>query len=196
MRQTGQHSKQSIVFISSDFKTEFYHVYDNRAEAIDFLTAVDYLKAPKDELPVLASEDDSTHYAHVNKALSEYKNTFIETTDIVEHATRRDLDRTSLQALRFLREVTQVCNDDLSLKNTCTTLKNYIEDGVYAQLPRRIRDISNEYKHDRPAIKQAQYQLQSRLEDLANEYKTQDSTAVQQQRALENPNIVISETFI
>jgi superfamily II DNA or RNA helicase len=195
IRQIGKHIEDSIVFISSKFKTEFYHIHDEKANPIDFLAAVNYLKAKKDEQPVPFTGNETFHYKHVNQALNEYKNTFTEVNDNIEHPKRPDLDRTSLQALKFLREVMQV-NNDMELNTTCNTLKKYIEDGVYAKLPRRIRDLSNEYKHDRQTIKLELYQLQTKLSDFAVEYQTQTSTEQLQQQALEEPEIVISETFI
>ena len=152
-------------------------------------------KAKKEELPAPFTGNEPLHYDHVNKALNEYKKAFLEITDSVERIERKDLDRTSLQAIKFLREVMQV-SDDMELNQTCNTLKKYIEDGVYAKLPRHIRDLSNEYKHDRQIIKHDQYKLQTSLSDLAKEYQTQTSTEKLQQQALEEPEIVISETFI
>ena len=195
MRQTGNHAGQSIVFVSSDFKTEFYKVSGTGAEAIDFLSAVDFLRADKDEIPAPFTGNEQAHYDHVNKALDEYKRTFTTVTDTTLRARRTDLDRTSLQALKFLREVMQA-SDDMELKSTCNMLKGYVEDGVYVQLPRRIRDISREYEHNKEVIRQNQYRLQSQLSDLAKEYQTQSSTEQRQQQALFNPDIVISETFI
>jgi len=195
MRQIGKWKGESVVFVSSDFKTEFYHVQGNEAKPIDFLTAVEYLRADKEEMPAPFTGNEQYHYKHVNKALEEYKHTFTEVTDTTEHAVRKDLDRTSLQALRFLRTVMQT-TDDMDLKTTCNNLKKYVEDGVYAKLPRRLRDISKVYKNDKTVIKQDQYKLQTILEDLRNEYQTQTSTEQILQQALSNPDIVISESFM
>ena len=51
MRDIGKHSGSSIVFVSSNVKTEFYLVNKSAVEPIDFLKAVKYLKAKPEELP-------------------------------------------------------------------------------------------------------------------------------------------------
>lgn len=195
LRDSSQHKKQSIVFVSSNLKTEFYLVNGNQTEVIDFLTAVEYLKAKKSEKPRPFTGDEQFHYDHVNRALLKYKDDFTELEEVTFSASRKDLDRISLQAMKFLREVCQAC-DDTDLKNSCDIIKQYIEDGVYARLPRRIRDISDTYKHDREAIKNDQYKLQSLLSSLVSDYRTDTSINQRKRESLKDPEIVISETFL
>jgi len=197
MRDTGKHQKQSIVFVASPLKHEFYHVSKTQISPLDFIEAVDYLKAPIDEQPAPFNDNEDLHYEHVNKALTEYRKDFAQRTDTAVSATRTDLDRTSLQALKFIRTLQQV-TDDNSLKESCKILKQYIEDGVYAQLPRSVRDIAQKYRGDDALkdIKNNQYKLSIQFEGLVNEYRTQTTDIEQRQIAFENPDIVISETFI
>ena len=58
-RNIGKHHGKTIVFVSSEVKTEFYLVNTGNPQPIDFLTAVDYLKALPDERPVPIPEDGS-----------------------------------------------------------------------------------------------------------------------------------------
>ena len=52
LRDIGKHSGKTVAFISSEVKTEFYLVNDRKAEVIDFLEAVKYLKAHPEEQAV------------------------------------------------------------------------------------------------------------------------------------------------
>ena len=42
-RNTGKHKEKSIVYVSSDVKTEFYLATDKVVKPIDFLEAIKYL---------------------------------------------------------------------------------------------------------------------------------------------------------
>ncbi len=52
LRDISKHSGKTVAFISSEVKTEFYLVNDRKAEVIDFLEAVKYLKAKPEEQAV------------------------------------------------------------------------------------------------------------------------------------------------
>ena len=77
MRDTGKHSGKSIIFVSSNVKTEFYLATTTGVEVIDFLEAVKYLKAKPEEQPVPFSNEEQ-HYKHVNSALAQYTTEYVE----------------------------------------------------------------------------------------------------------------------
>ena len=137
MRNTGKHTGKSIIFVSSNVKTEFYLATDKRVEAIDLLEAVKYLKAKPEEQPVPFSNEEQ-HYKHVNSALSLYTTEYVEAAD-TSSINRKDLDKTSLEANNFLRAIKQI-STDRELKSQCDVLTGYINEGVYAQLPRRLKE--------------------------------------------------------
>lgn len=58
MRDIGKHSGKSVVFVSSNIKTEFYLATSKNIETIDFLEAVEYLKAKPEEQPVPFFDDE------------------------------------------------------------------------------------------------------------------------------------------
>ena len=83
------------------------------------------------------------------------------------------------------------------VKAQCEILAFYINNGVYTQLPRRLRDLSKPYKGDKVQIKQDEDKLKHVIASLVEEYQTiskekQEETIPK----VSDPQIIISETFI
>lgn len=194
LRDTGKHSGKTVAFISSEVKTEFYLVNDRKAEVIDFLEAVKYLKAkPEEQAVPFTVETDMPHYGHVNTAINKYKSEYIQAKDI-DVARRTDLDRTALEANTFLRHVKQITTDR-KLMEWCDILTAYINEGMYARLPRELKAVSREYKGDRAKMKSDEYKIQDRISKLIEEYQINTSEE-ESIKELSDPRIIISETFI
>ena len=193
MRDTGKHSKKSVIFVSSNVKTEFYLASGANIEVIDFLDAVKYLKANPEEQPVPFTNED-LHYKHVNSALTRYATEYVEAAD-TSSINRTDLDKTSLEANSFLRKIKQITTDN-ELKSQCDVLIGYINEGIYAQLPRYLKTLSREYKNDRVKMKQDEYSLQNKISELLGEYQTMNKEQRHDAQDISNPQIIISETFI
>ncbi len=192
MRETGRHSGKSVIFVSSNVKTEFYLATTAAVEAIDFLEAVKYLKA-KPEEQAAPFANDALHYKHVNSALAQYTAEYVEAAD-TSSINRTDLDKTSLEANKFLRTIKQITTDS-ELKSQCDVLMGYINEGIYAQLPRYLKTLSREYKNDRVKMKQEEYRLQAEINGLLKEYQTMNKEQRHDARDISNPQIIISETF-
>lgn len=192
MRDIGKHSGKSVVFVSSNIKTEFYLATSKNIETIDFLEAVEYLKAEPEEQPVPFS-DDEQHYKHVNKALEKYSTEYVEAAD-ASSINRPDLDKTSLEANKFLRTIKQITTDS-ELVSQCNVLTGYINEGIYAQLPRRLKKLSREYKNDQKRIREEEYKIKEEIKGLFEEYQTMDKNQRHDAQDISNPQIVISESF-
>ncbi|MBP5392302.1 MAG: DEAD/DEAH box helicase family protein [Bacteroidaceae bacterium] len=193
-RNTGKHTDKTIIFVSSDVKTEFYLATDKTVVPIDFLEAVKYLKAKPEEqaAPFLPN---SKNYDHVNRALCKYTSEYVEAAD-ESSINRTDLDNISKTALNFLRKLKQTFTDSM-VKVQCDILTAYINNGVYTQLPRRLRDLSKPYKGDKMQIKQDEDKLKREILSLVDEYQT--ISKEKQEEAVpkvSDPQIIISETFI
>ena len=193
MRDTGKHSGKSVIFVSSNVKTEFYLATPTGVEIIDFLEAVKYLKAKPEEQPV-PFKNEEQHYRHVNRALDQYTTEYIEAADTAS-INRTDLDKTSLEANKFLRTIKQITTDS-ELKAQCDVLMGYINEGIYAQLPRYLKALSREYKNDRVKMKQDEYSLQNKISELLGEYQTMNKEQRHDAQDISNPQIIISETFV
>lgn len=192
MRDIGKHSGKSVVFVSSNIKTEFYLATSKNIETIDFLEAVEYLKAEPEEQPVPFS-DDEQHYKHVNKALEKYSTEYVEAAD-TSSINRPDLDKTSLEANKFLRTIKQITTDS-ELVSQCNVLTGYINEGIYAKLPRRLKKLSREYKNDQKRIREEEYKIKEEIKGLFEEYQTMDKNQRHDAQDISNPQIVISESF-
>lgn len=192
MRNTGKHKGKSIIFVSSDVKTEFYLATDTGVEAIDLLEAVKYLKAKPEEQSVPFTNDEQ-HYQHVTMAVDKYTTEYVEAAD-TSSINRTDLDKTSLEANKFLRTIKQISSDS-ELKSQCDVLIGYINEGIYAQLPRYLKVLSREYKNDRTKMKQDEYIIQTQIAKLFDEYQTLDKEQRHDAQDISNPQIIISESF-
>ena len=193
-RNTSKHTDKTIIFVSSDVKTEFYLATDKTVVPIDFLEAVKYLKAKPEEkaAPFLPN---SKNYDHVNRALRKYTSEYVEAADD-SSINRTDLDNISKTALNFLRKLKQTFTDSM-VKAQCDVLAAYINNGVYTQLPRRLRDLSKPYKGDKVQIKHDEDKLKREILSLVDEYQT--ISKEKQEEAVpkvSDPQIIISETFI
>ncbi len=195
MRNTGKHSGKTIVFMSSNVKTEFYLVSSDGAKVIDFLEAVEYLKAKPEEKPAPFVNEES-HYNHVNSALTKFVTEYVQAADTTSiNLIRKDLDKTSLEANKFLRDIKQLTVDS-QLKLQCDVLTRYINEGMYAQLPRVLKTLSREYAGNRERIRQDEYKLQVRINELVEEYQTMNYDQRHDAQDMSNPQIIISESFV
>lgn len=193
LRDNKQRAGKTIVFVSSNVKTEFYLTDNNTVNVIDFLDAVDYLRAKPEEKPLPFSNDEK-HYKNVNSALEKYVRDFVEDAD-TNTAVRTDLDKVSLEANKFLRTIKQITQDS-QLKKSCDSLMSFITAGVYQKLPRYIRELSRVYKNDRIRMKQNEFLLSNKLDALVAEYNTQDKVKDGDKVTVGDPQIIISESFI
>lgn len=192
MRDTGRHSGKSVIFVSSNVKAEFYLATAKGIEAVDFLEAVKYLKAKPEEIPAPFSHEEQ-HYKHVNDALAKYTAEYVEAAD-TSSINRTDLDKTSLEANKFLRTIKQITADS-ELQSKCDVLTGYINEGIYAQLPRYLKALSREYKNDRVKMKEDEYNLQNKISELLGEYQTMNKEQRHNIQDISNPQIIISESF-
>lgn len=192
MRDTGEHSGKSVIFVSSSIKTEFYLATSTNIKIIDFLEAVEYLKAKPEEKPVPFSYDEQ-HYKHVNRALEKYSTEYVEAAD-TSSINRPDLDKTSLEANKFLRTIKQITIDS-EFVSQCNVLTGYINEGIYAQLPRRLKKLSRKYKNDQKRIREEEYKIKEEIKGLFEEYQTMDKKQRHDVQDISNPQIVISESF-
>ena len=94
-----------------------------------------------------------------------------------------------------MRTIKQITTDN-ELKSQCDVLMAYINEGIYAQLPRYLKALSREYKNDRAKMKQDEYQLQRKITGLLGEYQTQNKEEGREAQHASDPQIIISETFV
>ena len=137
--------------------------------------------------------NDNTHFEHVNRALDSYSYAVMEARD--DNTARRvDLDQTSLRANNFLRTIKRITQDS-DLQAKCDILMNYINDGVYSQLPRYLKALAGEFHNDRVLMKEKEYYISTKIDSLIQTYHSQTRKERNSQQEVEDPRIIISETF-
>ena len=100
-----------------------------------------------------------------------------------------------MEANKFLRTIKQIATDN-ELKTQCDVLIGYINEGIYAQLPRYLKALSREYKNDKAKMKQDEYSLQNKISELLGEYQTMNKDQRHEALDISNPQIIISESFV
>ena len=194
LRRSSEHAGRSVVFVSSNVKTEYYLVEGNgEAKPIDFLEAAQLFYATPDEsgCPIPA---DSSHYAHVRRALATYETEHVEATD-TSRVSRQDLDANATQALAFLRRIKQTFGANYILCEQCDQLGNSIEEGIYSQLSSVIKKVSKPYKGDRALLLQGEREISRQIAFLAEKYATKTQSERHQEREVTAPCVIISESF-
>ncbi len=192
MRDTGRHQKESIVYVSSSIKTEFYSVTDKTIAPVDFLTAASILKAEPKEKPAVLDEPNR-HYEHVERALSGFVNRVDEARDDF-HVEAKDLNMTAKIARKFLVTIKQIFTDE-GINKDADLLLAYVTEGKYARLPRRLKELAGKYQNIRQNMVDDEYNLQVTLSKLVDEYKTSTADEHRDAQVVTEPRIIISETF-
>ena len=191
----------SIVFISSDIKTDYYLVTDNKVDNIDFLTAVDYFKANPEERPV---EINSKHYSHITRANEKFKNEYTLLRDknySVQPNNPNSLTVNQKTARNFLENLLRIDsiahNEDLTLQ--CKTLREYVLIGNYTKLITKLSKYGK-YNTQPKKIIQDLGSILPVISDLYSQYKanlpiSQDSSNQSQDKEIPTHQIIVSETF-
>lgn len=187
IRQIGRNENSSVVFVSSDMKTDFYLAKDNGVEGIDFLEAAKYLEAEPEEQAVEFFQCDQrgVHYTHVNEALRKFEREYREDAD-TNHAVAED--KRVNEACNFLRRITQGA-DDSQLVQQCEALTNLIRRGTHNNLVERVIKIIR--TREMPS-----QDLHEKIYELYETYYIDDMEIEVSEQVKIEPKIIVSETFI
>ncbi len=190
----GIDSKTTLAFISSSVKTDYYKITDGNISPIDFLDAAFILKAPKDEPSANFNKVEDIHFSHVKKAIDKFMNEVVKIRDS-ESITQemKSKDRSTAISQTFLRNY-MIISEDKEVKQQCKVLLEYVQDGIYSQLSKALRVLSQKYKSDRRIMKENERVIDKHIDELYQKYYTaQTSEDIEEST---DPTIVISETFI
>ena len=187
---TKAKTKTTIAFIHSPRKTEYYLIKENEIESIDFLDAAEILKAKKEEKPADFSKIAELHFKQVNRALQAFESESIEQQDSDSITTMKSTDKKAKEALNFLRRYVLITQNG-EVKRYCNALANLINNGVYSQLPKELKNISQKYL---TILAEKQFEVDTRISMLYERYNTESKATSNIDNTA--PNIVLSETFI
>lgn len=192
--KNGVSSNTTIAIISSSIKTDYYKIIGDKIETIDFLDAAAILKAPKEEQSADFDLVVDIHFAQVKKAMNKFQSEEINLKDSSSITQElKSKDRSTAQAQTFLRNYLTV-SDDQDIKQQCRVLLSYVQDGIYSQLSKTLRIISQKYKSDKRIMKENEFEIDKQISVLYSKYYT--AQASENTEEIIDPSIVISETFI
>lgn len=186
-------ANSTVVFLKSDFKTEFYHVSkENQLMPLTFLEAAEIFEANASEQ---GYEVLPQHFKNVQAALEKFENDFAKPeTQIV--STTDKADAISVQAKKILRDLKPLFQNEKT-KTATEALKLLIEKGTFTQLPNEIRKLKTQL--DKKTVSFAQ--VENLIFGIAKKYDAadgsmEDDLAKNKTEPNLSPEIVISETFL
>lgn len=195
--RTDEEKKNSVVYVSTPFKSEFYQVRGDETKPLTLLEAADILRADPEEKAADVTTPDC-HYAHVEQALKTFSEPTVQnatpTGATPQNANRGDTN--AKKALAFLRRLTQVKPNDEILRRNCDLLKSYVEVGKYTQLPIKLRQLAAPYRGVPSEIAADIDKLSLDIEQLVNKYNAAQTSSSTPEVTTTTPDIIISETFI
>ncbi len=183
----------SVIFLKSPYKTEFYKVDDNnKVHSLTFLEAAEIFKAESAEPAYKLPE---THFNQVQAGLNTFEKDFLgATTETVTTTDKADV--ISQQAKKFLRDIKGITTH-ADVKTACENLILSIDKGEFTQLPNEIKKLKQKLNK-----KDYSYgQIDNILLMLAKKYNILHTEDVTEKSDLPfelnlQPEIVLSETFI
>lgn len=193
LRETGEYSGKTIVFVSSNVKRDYYLSDGTNIEEIGFIKAAEMMKAEKDEPAVVPFLNEESHFESVNAVTKRFIESYIKATNTVK-AIRTDITRKDQQAINFLNRVARYCADDI-IDKYCDILIEIIEEGRYTLLSREVIKLQNKYKDNRLMIVDNKHAVQDRLTTLVADYNDADIADVSENIDPGVPQIIVSESY-
>lgn len=186
-------SKASVIFVKSNYKTEFYKVQDGNVSSLTFLEAAEYFEAGSAE-PGLPMPEN--HYEHVQAAIQSFEEDFLGGA-AESMATTDKADGNTKQALKFLREYKSMTHQKV-VKEICQALQSVVESGIYTPLANELKKMSQKF-YTKKEITASQ--VDNLLIALAKKYDTsvrdeEEDEFTEKTGINITPEIVLSETFI
>lgn len=194
LRETGEHSGKTIVFVSSNVKRDYYLSDGTNIEEIGFIRAAEMMKADKDEPAVVPFRNEELHFKSVNAVTKRFIESYTESANQVR-AIRMDVTNKEQQAINFLNRVARYCADD-TMDKYCDILMRLIGEGRYTLLSREVNKLQNKYKDNRSMIMSNQQSILDRLAVLVADYHDADIADTGEDVDPGTPQIIVSESFI
>lgn len=193
VRHTGSHAGESVVFIASSYKTEFYHVTHGKAKVIDLFTALDYLRAAPEEKALPLTANQAFHYDHVERALKLYAQQRYMSAVSPAVASNALLGASARKALGFLQNIITCKQTSPELRVLCKKLFGYVKGMVYVQLPKELLQLNTKYSPCTAHLED----IEKELAKIAAAYSMEAEAVPKHNEGGEDEaKIVVAETFI
>jgi len=183
---------QTLVFLKSPYKIEFYRTTSESVLPLTFLEAAQLFEARPDET---AFSIPAKHYEQVQLALNEFEkealDASLETVSSLEKS-----DAITSQAKKFLRECKAITKNK-SVQNVCTQLIKLVDNGTFTALPNEVRKIKRKLDNKTLFFPQVENILLTLSNTYNFERESASPNATDRPVVLQvSPEIVISATII
>ncbi len=190
--------RSTIVYITTGKRSQFYLVKGSEQPLqIEFLDAVDYLRAKKDEQPGIFDTIKELHYEHVHKAYEAYQNAEEIAGETAESSIiERQKDHNAQTALALLRMMKRMFESD-EIYDKIVTLEQYVNEGMFSMLTLNLTRLNRELNRLNRAgtkISELKPMFAMKLENLYDHYYI-SREKFERDEQFEQSEIITSETF-
>ena len=189
----------TIAFLTTARKIEYFRVKDENAKSIDFLDAADILRATPDETSLPLENAINVHFKQVQAALNAFEHSVEAVEDTNTVHVGRPLAPINSEALKILKEArfAAIEDENTEIAQYCDILKEYVTAGMYNQIDDELRRTSRKNKNLPAEEKKAA--LNTLICQLYDDYYmdiTENNPAAEEEKDFGNVGLVISETII
>ena len=183
---------QTVVFLKSDYKMDFFKIGDKKIEPLSFVEAAEIFEAKPNELA--AEELPPNHHSQVQMAVRKFEEDLL--TQTADAISGPQADAKTNQAKKYIREE-KAASIDEKFRKACELLYILLETGTYTNLANEINQIR--LKSDKNQLPPAK--AHNILLTYAVKYGHQpnaDNDDEQPELPItitDKPAIIISETF-
>jgi superfamily II DNA/RNA helicase len=182
---------QTLVFLKSDYKMDFFKVGDKKIEPLSFVEAAEIFEAKPNELA--ADELASYHHTQVQMAVKKFEEDLL--TQSSDALSGPQADAKTNQAKKFIREEKANSTDE-KFRKACELLYTLLETGTYTNLATEINQVRLKCDKNQLSVIKAHNLLLT----YAVKYGHQPNDDDDEQPELpvtitDKPAIIISETF-
>lgn len=185
----AEHGGESVVLISSSYRTGYYRVTAEGVQEIDFLAAAKHLETKRETRPLPLRQREKLLCAHEALALAQYKQQREQTETRATCTSNAQLGPQSRTAVDFLVKIRYETEVD---KDVCRKLQGYVQDMVYVRLPRELERLSKDYSKKSITLEE----VEKALRQLWADYCTEPMSPSTPHGKGDEAQIVVAETFV
>lgn len=183
---------QTIVFLKSDYKMDFFKIGEKKIEPLSFVEAAEIFEAKPNELAAEALP--AYHHAQVQMAVRKFEEDLLSQS--ADTLSGPQADAKTNQAKKFIREEKAASTDE-KFRKACELLHNLLETGTYTNLAAEINQIRLKYdKNQLATVKVHNLMMVCAVKYGHNANEDSDDNQPELPLTItDKPNIIISETF-
>ena len=191
----GNMKGNSLVFMKSPYKLEFYKVYSNKKiEALTFVQAAEVFEAKYNELSV---DLPDYHHEHIHFAENNFEQELLTTSS--DSNSGSSSDAVTNQVKKFVRERRAESSDE-KFRNSATALIELLELGTISILPIELKKLKAKFDKNQVNKHQAENLILALAIKYSKTSSDEETSADELSSELpieitQKPEIIISETF-